>query len=500
METKPAETVKSIFRNVLYGFSTWILPLGLSFAATPIIVKSLGVENYGIYSLVLGIIFSFTFSIGRAITKYVAEYRVTGETDKINGVISATFLINISVGLFGALVICLSANYFVREVFNIQPELQTLAVHTFYIAAAIVLVSMINQIGTAILQGFQRFDIYSNIFNLQNFAILIGNILLSLYGFGLYLLLLWNLFIILIITFTLAYKSKKLLTNFKFNFRIKGETFRLIKTYTLGIVGYQVLSNLFYLFERGWITRELGSESLTYYVVPMTLGVYIHAFVASLMQVIFPLVSEINENRVKLKRLYLKATKVICFLVVFMSTTVIILNDVFLTLWMGGDFAAKSDTILIFHVITYSLIAIQIPSFQMTDGLGFPFHNFLLILICIIVSVPLMLVLISGNSLEGVAISRLIGFALIFLSVFYVEKWIFGEIQTKFWLKLIGMLTFAVVLAGILEKVIISNLSVNWFSMIFATFCGGVVYCVILWLLGFITEEDKLLFKNLFGR
>ncbi len=74
-------TSKSIFRNVLYGLSTWILPLVLSFISTPIILKALGNEDYGIYALVLGLIaYSFNLSFGRAITKYISEYRANGRT------------------------------------------------------------------------------------------------------------------------------------------------------------------------------------------------------------------------------------------------------------------------------------------------------------------------------------------------------------------------------------------------------------------------------------
>ena len=101
------QTSKSIVKNTLYGFSTWIVPICLSFAATPIIVESLGHQDFGIYALVLGFIgYSFTFSIGRAATKYIAEYKTTGETEKIRGVISATFFINIAVGILGVSVIC----------------------------------------------------------------------------------------------------------------------------------------------------------------------------------------------------------------------------------------------------------------------------------------------------------------------------------------------------------------------------------------------------------
>ncbi len=74
MKAGQAQTSKSIAKNVFYGFLTWILPLGLSFVSTPLIVRTLGKKDYGIYTLVLGFVgYSFTFSIGRAITKYISE-------------------------------------------------------------------------------------------------------------------------------------------------------------------------------------------------------------------------------------------------------------------------------------------------------------------------------------------------------------------------------------------------------------------------------------------
>src|SRR5688572_16652702 len=147
MNIKPAESGKSIFRNVLFGFSTWILPLGLSFFATPILVRALGNEDYGIYALVLGFIaYSFNFGIGRAITKYIAEYRASGESEKIKDVISATFFLNIAVGLFGVAAICLMANWLVTDIFKIEPEAQSKTVYSFYIASGTIFFSMLIQV------------------------------------------------------------------------------------------------------------------------------------------------------------------------------------------------------------------------------------------------------------------------------------------------------------------------------------------------------------------
>ena len=214
MSQKQAETSKSIARNVLYTFSTWLLPLGLSFFATPIIVKALGDEDYGIYALVLGFIgYSFNFGIGRAITKYIAEYRASGESQKIKEVISATFFLNIVVGLFGVTMICLLASWLVIDVFKIDADAQSKSIQSFYIASATIFFLMLNQVFNAVLQGIHRFDVYSKIFNFNSIALLLGNIILALYGYGLIVLLAWNLVITAITCVIYAVSAKNFCPN-----------------------------------------------------------------------------------------------------------------------------------------------------------------------------------------------------------------------------------------------------------------------------------------------
>jgi O-antigen/teichoic acid export membrane protein len=501
MEKGKAQTSKSIARNVFYGFLTWILPLVLSFVATPVIVKALGNEDYGIYALVLGFVgYSFTFSIGRAITKYIAEYRANGETEKIRDVISATFFINVTVGLFGVLVICLLANFLVRDVFRIEADAQVKTITALYIASAIIFVTMLNQVFNAVLQGLQRFDVYSKIFNLNSFALLSGNLVLAFLGYGLVVLLAWNLLITGIACVVFAVTAKKLLPEFGINLKFRRETLNLVLKYSLGIIGYQIAANLLLLFERGWITRQLGAESLTYYVVPMSIGMYMHGFISSLMLVIFPLASELKNEKEKLLRLYTKAQKIVALLVVFLATTLIVENSIFLTLWMGASFAEKSATLLIFHTITFGLAAILTVSWQMTEGLGFPNFNFAVFAVCLVTSVILMIALTENFGSIGVAIARLAGFATIFFSIFYVEKWFFGKVQTAFWLRMTGVLAAAAIFAAIIETLVIKNLPVNWVTFVLSVFGGGAAYCVTLWLLKFVTSDEKILIRGMFSR
>ena len=186
-----SHTSQSIFRNVLYGFSTWILPFILSFISTPIILKSLGDEDYGIYALVLGLVaYSFNLNFGRAITKYIAEYRASGETEKIRDVISATLFINLVVGFIVIIAFFLTAEYLVVDVFQIKAENRDATIFSIYVAGLTIFFLLINQIFNSILQGIHRFDVYSKITNFNSVAVISGNKLLAYNKYNLLILFL----------------------------------------------------------------------------------------------------------------------------------------------------------------------------------------------------------------------------------------------------------------------------------------------------------------------
>ncbi len=499
MQDNRLQTSRSVGRNVVFGFSTWVLPLVLTFIATPRIIRALGDADYGIYALVLGFVgYSFNFSFGRAVTKYIADYRANGENEKIADIISAAFFINIAVGLTSVFLVCVSAVWLVENAFVIEVQAQGKTIIALYIAASIIFFSMQNQIFSSILQGIHRFDVYSKIFNLNNFALVAGNLLLALNGFGLLGLLLWNSVVAFATCFVFAFAARRLLPEFKIKLNFRREIVKLIVRYSAGVIGYQILSNFLLLFERGLLTRNFGAKSLTYYVVPMTLAIYIHGFISSLVLVVFPLASELKSQPEKLLRLYMKATKIVCLFVFFLGTTLIVESRIFLTLWMGEIFALQTTNLLIIHTVTFSFVAIQTVSWQLTEGLGYPNYNCYVFVICFIISVFLMIYLPPVYNLSGFALGRMFGYLTIFLSVFYVEKWIFGAVQYRLWLKIFGILTAASVAAAITEGAAIGYSKTGWIGFLTAGIAGALAYGLIVWILGFVSEDEKILFRRVF--
>lgn len=500
-ETLTKSTTRSITRNVFYGFTSWILPFGLSFFATRLIVKTLGNHEYGIYSLVLGFIgYSFVFSIGRAITKYVAEYQATGESEKIQDIISATFFINLFIGLIGLGSVFLLSGWLVADVLNIEPEARSRTVLALYIASTAIFFSLFTQVFSAIVQGLHRFDVYSKILNFSSISVLLGNLIIVWLGGGLITLFWWNLFITCVTCVLFFASAKRLLPDFSIKRRFNKDALRLVVKFSGGVIGYQILGNIWLLFERFWITRKLGADSLTLYVVPMTVSFQIQYFIASLVIVVFPLASELQNDREKLERLYTKATKIIMMMVVFIATTIIVHSRLFLTLWMGEEFAAATTELLIIHTVSFSLVAILTVSWQMTEGLGYPNFYCYLYVLCLMISIPSMVFLSHDYGNVGVALGRLIGFVFVFLSIIYVEKWFFKRFLAAFWLKLLGQLILAAALTVLVEISSARYLSNGWATLFLSSFLGGITYLAVLWLLGFVTEDEKLLVRNIFRR
>ncbi len=500
-QTAERQTSASVIRNVLFGLVTWVLPLCLGLIATPIIVSSLGHAEYGVYALILGLVgYSFTFNFGRAITKYVAEYRAAGRSDEIAGVISSSLWLNVSVGIAGSLLLCLLAGWLVRDVFALPEASQRTTILAIYLASAIIFFTMLSQVFSSILHGLQRFDVYSKIFSVHSILLVIGNIVFALVYQGLLPLLAWNLGILMCFCLVYAIAARRMVPAHMDASRAKGDSLRKIIRYSASIVAYQVLGNVVLLFERGWITQRLGSESLTYYVVPMSLGIYLHGFVSSLVMVVFPLASELEQDRDRLLKLYTKATKLISALVLFVILTVLVLNERFLTLWMGADFAAVSAPLLVPHIICFGLVAILTISWQMTEGLGRPHFNAILTGIASVICILLMVVLIGPYGNLGVAIARLTGFTTIFFSIFLAEKWFFGAVQTAFWFDHLKRVIPAAAAAFLVEYGISRAIPTNWPAMVAAAAAGAAVYAAVLWMLDFVTADEKLLLRTIARR
>lgn len=490
-----------IIYNGIYGSLSWFLPLILAFYATPILVRSLGNENYGIYALLIGFIsYSFNFGIGRAVTKYVAEYRADNRIEEAIGIVSSTYYVCLFLAVIANLLIILFAGSIVRDVLQIGAERQQLAINALYVSGATIFVLLLSQTYQALIQSAHRFDRLAIIMNINGVLLAVGNIVLVLNGFGVISLIWWNLLITAVSGFLFYISSRKFLPEIKTSFKFNLKSIGLIGKFGLGIFSYQIFGNIILLFERGWIIRKFGEESLTFYVVPMMLGIYLLGFTISLVQVLFPVISEMLGEREKIIRLYQKSTKIVLAIISFAVLSLICGGKLLLALWINPEFAENSYVILIFHALSFGLSAVYTLSWQLVEGFGKTKINAFISFIWLTVSLPLMVFLAEDWGANGIAFARFFAIFLTFPAIFYAEKRYLGKVQISFWLKICLILGAAIISSSVVETWIFGILAVKWFTLVLGGFAGMTVFFLTLLILGFITDDEKILLKQLFGK
>ncbi len=446
--------------------------------------------------------YSFAFNIGRSITKFIAQYRAVNDSNKVNEVVSIALIINFLVCLISVLSMTILADWFVSNVLQVETDLHDQAVKAIYIASLIVTVTVMNQMFNAVIQAFQRFDIYSVIIIISNCVSILGSILIVFLGYKTETLLVWNFISTLVTTLYYFYYSRLLIPDFKFVVRPEKEIIYEVVKFNFAFILMQIFSNFLVLFERSWLTRVYGVENLTYYLIPMKLSTLVHIFISSFIIVIFPFASELNAlgNKEQLLSIYHKATKIVLTVSTFLCLTMIAGREIILENWVGENFAEKCSTVLIFQTITFGIVAVGTVFWQITEGHGYTQITAAISFIWLIISAPLMIIFGWYFSFESFAVARLIG-ALVFIpALFYMENKIFGKINKNFWGKMIFILILAASFSYLGEYGIIKLFTDLKINLIIYPLVGSIIFLTILLACNFFEVEEKRLFRELLKR
>lgn len=501
MEPATESSRKHFAFNTLLSVVTWCFPLILAFIATPILVRGLGNENYGIFAIALGFVsYAFSSGIGRISAKYIPEFRSSGEPEKISEVISTSFVLTLAVGTLQAVTLAIAAPYIVSDILRVAPESQANVVNALYLASVGGLFLMLGYVFQFVLQGLHRFDNLALISNLSALLLNIGNIAIVLSGYGVSSLLLWNAIVFGLIAFLYYLGSRRLLPELRFSFRFTRNTFISMSKYASSIVIYQTLSSVLFIFERTWIARHFGTETLTFYVIPLMLAFYMHGLLASVAQVLFPVVNELLNDRERMIGVYKKATKMVLVIIVFIVGSYIASGKQFLHVWINEEFARNSYYLLIILSAALGLNAIGMVAWQLAEAFRRPGLNALSTGLWLATSIPLMIILVDWWHSEGVAFARLIGVITTIPIMFYIEKRFLGSFFWRFWLGIgfrVGIAAFAMILT---EIVIYQYTEVSWAVLCGTSAAGSLVFGGTLLLVGYFSKDELRVARDMLLR
>ena len=95
-------TNRVVFTNTSFNLLGKILPLLVALITIPILIKQMGLERFGILSLawmIIGYFGIFDLGVGRATTKFVAEYLTLNKIDELPPLIWTSICLLFGFGL-----------------------------------------------------------------------------------------------------------------------------------------------------------------------------------------------------------------------------------------------------------------------------------------------------------------------------------------------------------------------------------------------------------------
>ncbi len=146
--------------TVVTGLGTIVRGL-VSLALLPLLIDRIGAAPAGLFFFATTLTGYFTAvesGLGTSVTKYVAEHRATGDAEQLGSILRASLALMVGIGAAIAVVLALLAVLAGHALFGTAAT-NSEVVPTLFVAAATALLYWPSRMGTAALQGLERYDI-----------------------------------------------------------------------------------------------------------------------------------------------------------------------------------------------------------------------------------------------------------------------------------------------------------------------------------------------------
>jgi len=419
-------------KNSIYGMIEFAWPILLALFASPYIVHGLGVDAYGVLSVVgvtLGFFGFFDLGIGGAATRHIAVAYERGDAEEINHVVSTVLAFYLLVGVLGAAILGILAQPLSTQILKIPMGLQHVAQLAFYVGATGFAVAVVSGSFNAIPRAIQRYDVAAKL-AIITATMNTGLTLLVLhFGGGLGWVVLAGFVMTLVTAAAGLFIARRLVPTLELRVRFDKALFKELFSFGAYFLISQLGVLVLYQADKLLIGSFLGVAAVTYYVVPGNLATKIQGLVAAATSIVFPVSSTLFESGRSdaMGRLYREGTRLVMILATAVSVPMAVYAGKFLLFWMGQDIASKSSEVMVLLVATYYVLALSSMAWGIANGSGRAKVNALFTIVIAAADVVLFLLLVKPLGLVGAGLAYLISAAVgVPILVSYIERWVIG--------------------------------------------------------------------------
>ena len=333
-------------RNTAFNFVGQVLPLIAGIAFIPFIVRGLGPDRFGLLGIVW-IVFGYfsliDLGLGRATTKFMAEWLAKGELYRVSEMIWNSVALQILLGIIGGILIAGLTPLLVERVLKTPLPLVQEARLTFYIlAGALPAVLAMNSL-RAILEGAQRFDIV-NLLRIPSsalaFAVPAAAVALGLRLPG---IVLWMAISRLGFTLAHGYFCLRVLPWLRTPPALRAGAILPLLSFGGWVTAANLVNPVLLSMDRFLIGSLVSVAMVGYYTAPFEAVTKLWMIPASLMTTVYPACSALGVGRLReLQNIYSRSIKYIFCALAPISLALVVFARPLISMWLGPGFVEKS--------------------------------------------------------------------------------------------------------------------------------------------------------------
>lgn len=494
-----------VLKNISYSLVGFGAPIIVSIITLPLIIKGLGVGEYGVLILVntiIGFLSLLDLGLSAGLSKYVTHYKAVGDQGNLQKIVNNAYSLYWIIGFFGFVVFAVIGKYFLPK-FNIQGLSGQHIFVVFILAGAVFLVNSFSTIFSSITSALQRFDITNKLNLLQIIIYNFGAVLLLAFGYQLKAIMLMNLVSLIILAGLYYRKAKEIMPELSYGWNFNIAKIKELYSFGLLVAFSNLNSNLLNNLDRLVIPIFLTPIQLTYYSVSGNVAMKTANVTGSLGGVFFPLATELfskkeTSNLGTIYRRVIRNLMVVAFAIAF---SIALFGREILHYWLGQEFVDNGYVVLLILSATYWILSLYGILYNFLLGMSGEKKLAKWTFVLVVVNLLAMLILIKPYGIVGAAWAYLIGTLPILLLFYQSEKDLFDfKDIVSFYAKMVLKLAIVGVIFMLIVKLLIVKFVVNIFSLAILGPVSVLLYLLIYRFLGFFDREDLDLFKVFFNK
>ncbi len=334
---------KGMLKNVAINFFGLILPTFVSLVTVPSYIKLLGVERYGVVSLVwtfIGYFGVLDLGMSMAAQNHISKARASNDEGQSALVFWSAFWLNLLTGIVGGIVIFIGGYLYTVHFTQMSPLMRAEVIHALPWLALAIPIANVSWVCAGAINGAERFGVF-------NTNQTLGTFLFQLMPLGAAWLIAPTLPNVLaaavlaraLAALLLARASMRVLDIKRVmmpSLSVAKELFRFGGWMLAASMAIMVGDTL----DRVLLGAGLGARFVTYYTVPQNLVTRLNMLPTAFVRTLFPRLSAIDRDHADL--LVRQALEFLNGLFTPVMIVGMLALGPFLNLWVGSELAAAS--------------------------------------------------------------------------------------------------------------------------------------------------------------